>query len=116
MLCDFSTSTNNPSLRDLFADRDAFDQWQHQYKARLAAENSIDTERSQRMKTFNPKFVLRNYLAQQAIDIAQNQKDFSEVENLLHVLQSPFEEHPEFDRYAAFPPDWGKHLEISCSS
>ncbi len=121
-LCDFSMSDgsslsgDNSALHDLFVDREAFDRWTNQYAARLAAENSIDAERSMQMKTTNPKFILRNYLAQQAIELAQKKQDFSEVQNLLHVLQNPFDEHPEFERYAAFPPDWGKHLEISCSS
>ena len=115
-LCDFSTVNSNSALRDLFVDREAFDRWANQYTARLVAENSSDTERQAQMKTTNPKFILRNYLAQQAIELAQKQQDFSEVENLLQVLQNPFEEHAEFERYAAFPPDWGKHLEISCSS
>lgn len=115
-LCDFSMSGDNTAVRDLFIDREAFDRWTNQYTARLAAENSNDTERCKRMKTANPKFILRNYLAQQAIELAQKQQDFSEVKNLLQVLQNPFDEHPEFEKYAAFPPDWGKHLEISCSS
>ena len=115
-LCNFSISGDNSAVRDLFIDREAFDRWSNQYAARLAAENSIDTERCTQMKTANPKFILRNYLAQQAIELAQKQQDFSEVQNLLQVLQNPFDEHPEFERYAAFPPDWGKHLEISCSS
>lgn len=120
-LCGFSTTGNNPTLRDLFIDRDAFDRWANQYAIRLAAENSNDMERSNRMKTANPKFILRNYLAQKAIELAQQpgseeDQDFSEVKNLLQVLQSPFEEHPAFEHYADFPPDWGKHLEISCSS
>ncbi len=115
-LCNFSTTSANTAVRDLFIDREAFDRWANQYIARLAVENSIDAQRCIRMKTANPKFILRNYLAQQAIEIAQKNQDFSEVKNLLHVLQNPFDEHPEFERYAAFPPDWGKHLEISCSS
>jgi uncharacterized protein YdiU (UPF0061 family) len=115
-LCEFSISGDNAVVRDLFIDREAFDRWANQYTARLVAENSSDTERSMRMKAANPKFILRNYLAQQAIELAQKEQDFSEVENLLRVLQSPFDEHPELERYAAFPPDWGKHLEISCSS
>lgn len=115
-LCDFSIGGENASLRDLFVDREAFDRWSNQYSVRLAAENSEETERSRRMKSANPKYILRNYLAQQAIDKAQREQDFSEVENLLHILQTPFAEHPEYEHYAAFPPDWGKHLEISCSS
>ena len=63
----------------------------------------------------NPKFVLRNYLAQDAIDAAQR-KDFTGVSDLLKVLASPYDEHPEFEAMAGFPPDWASQIEISCSS
>jgi uncharacterized protein YdiU (UPF0061 family) len=63
----------------------------------------------------NPKFVLRNHLAETAIQMAR-QGDFSEIERLQHLLQSPFDEHPGMDRYADFAPDWAGELEISCSS
>lgn len=114
-LCDFSTAQDNTLLRDLFVDRPAFDAWSAQYRARLLQENSDDAQRSAAMKRVNPKYILRNYLAQQAIDLAQ-QNDFSMAKNLLQVLLAPFDEHPSFEHYAGFPPEWGKHLEISCSS
>jgi uncharacterized protein YdiU (UPF0061 family) len=63
----------------------------------------------------NPKFVLRNHLGEQAIRKAKL-KDFSQVDTLLLLLESPFEEHPGFDEYADFPPDWASSIEISCSS
>ena len=50
-----------------------------------------------------------------AIEKAQ-QKDFSEVQRLQAILRRPFDEQPEFDRYADLPPDWASHLEVSCSS
>ncbi|MFX6040868.1 selenoprotein O and cysteine-containing protein, partial [Acinetobacter baumannii] len=62
-----------------------------------------------------PKYVLRNYLAQEAIDRAL-EKDFREVARLQQILQHPFDEQPEFERYAALPPEWARHLEVSCSS
>ena len=114
-LCDFSTKADNNSVRDVFVDRAAFDTWAQQYIARLQQEHSDDTQRSTSMKRINPKYILRNYLAQQAIDLAKN-NDFSMVQNLLQVLLAPFDEHPDFEHFAAFPPEWGKHLEISCSS
>ena len=102
-------------LRDLFIDRAAFDQWAVQYRARLLQENSNDMQRRLAMHRANPKYVLRNYLAQQAIEKAQV-KDFSEVERLLAVLEHPFDEQPGNEHYAALPPDWAKELEVSCSS
>nr|WP_220459617.1 YdiU family protein [Rugamonas fusca] len=103
------------ALRDLFLDRPAFDAWATQYRARLRAEDSVDAPRRLAMDRVNPKYVLRNYLAQLAIEKAQN-KDFTEVARLLKVLQRPYDEQPEHEHYAALPPDWASHLEVSCSS
>ncbi len=102
-------------LRDLFIDRSAFDVWSVEYRQRLLAEGSIDAVRKAAMDRVNPKYVLRNYLAQVAIDKAQ-QKDFSEVGRLLRVLRRPFDEQPEHAAYAALPPDWAAGIEVSCSS
>ncbi len=106
---------NNTKIRDCFIDRDAFDAWATRYSAHLESEQSIDREREKRMKQVNPKYILRNYLAQLAIEKAQ-QKDFSEIERLQTLLATPFDEHPEQQSYAAEPPDWAKHIEVSCSS
>ena len=106
---------NDEALRDLFIDLSGFDAWLSEYRQRLTLENSDDTLRKQAMDKVNPKYVLRNYLAQMAIDKAQN-KDFSEVKNLLNVLQRPFDEQPEHEQYAALPPDWAAGIEVSCSS
>jgi uncharacterized protein YdiU (UPF0061 family) len=102
-------------VRDLFIDRPAFDAWAAAYRARLGQEDRSDAARKEAMDKINPKYVLRNYLAQVAIEKAQ-QKDFSEVARLLAVLEHPFDEQPENEAYAALPPDWASHLEVSCSS
>ncbi|MET0320830.1 MAG: protein adenylyltransferase SelO [Duganella sp.] len=108
-------ASGDEPLRDLFLDRPAFDAWAEQYRARLRAEHSDDGARQLAMNRINPKYVLRNYLAQVAIDKAQH-KDYSEVARLLAVLQHPYDEQPEHEHYAALPPDWASHLEVSCSS
>jgi uncharacterized protein YdiU (UPF0061 family) len=110
-----SAAQSDAPLRDLFIDRAAFDGWAQHYRQRLQAEQSDDTARRLAMHAVNPKYVLRNYLAQVAIDKAQA-KDFSELARLQQVLQKPFDEQPEFTQYAALPPDWASHLEVSCSS
>ena len=112
---DRETGVRNDALRDLFIDREAFDAWAARYAARLRAEASTDTERAVRMNAVNPKFVLRNHLAEAAIQAAQ-QGDFSETQRLHAVLERPYDEQPEADAYAAFPPEWAQHLEVSCSS
>jgi uncharacterized protein YdiU (UPF0061 family) len=116
-LADFDSGEGAPNtpLRDTFIDRAAFDSWAARYGARLRSEGSVDSERRERMKRVNPKYILRNYLAQQAIDQAEA-GDYREIEKLHTLLQRPFDEQPEHEAYAKPPPDWGKSLEISCSS
>ena len=109
------TAIADAPLRDLFIDRAAFDVWAAQYRQRLHRESRCDAERRLAMHLVNPKYVLRNHLAQVAIDKAQR-KDFSEIATLLTILTHPFDEQPEYDDYAALPPDWASHLEVSCSS
>ena len=108
-------TTNDELLRDLFIDRDSLDNWLQAYRDRLTLEHSDDKRRQAGMLAVNPKYVLRNYLAQVAIEKAQN-KDFSEVRKLLQILEKPFDEQEEYDQYADLPPDWARHLEVSCSS
>jgi uncharacterized protein YdiU (UPF0061 family) len=116
-LARFSTAPGaaNSAMRDLFMDRPAFDAWAQRYAERLRAEHSIDAERAARMNRINPKFVLRNHLAETAIARAR-EGDFSEVQRLLKVLQHPFDEQADAEADAGFPPDWATHLEVSCSS
>jgi uncharacterized protein YdiU (UPF0061 family) len=116
-LAQFNTTEGviNTSVRDLFLDREAFDEWAARYAARLRTENSIDAERALRMNRVNPKYVLRNHLAEVAIQQAQA-GDFTETQRLLKVLEQPFDEQPEHSAYADFPPDWAQSIEVSCSS
>ncbi|MDO8373477.1 MAG: YdiU family protein, partial [Polaromonas sp.] len=112
-LCHFGTPTGREAVRDLFLDRAAFDAWALQYSERLAhADIGLVADL---MLKHNPKYVLRNHLGEQAIQAAKL-KDFSGVNTLLTLLQAPFDEHPEHEAYAGFPPDWAASIEISCSS
>ena len=114
-----SLKLDNPSLdsavRDLFLDRSSFDTWAINYRQRLQRESSVDAERKVAMDKVNPNYVLRNYLAQVAIEKAQ-EKDFSEIEKLLKLLENPFDDHPDYQSYAELPPDWAADIEVSCSS
>ncbi|WP_312932117.1 protein adenylyltransferase SelO [Pseudomonas sp.] len=102
-------------VRDDFIDLAAFDQWSEAYRARCAREPGNDQGRRERMHAVNPLYILRNYLAQQAIEAAEA-GDYSKVRELHQVLSRPFEEQAGMQAYAQRPPEWGKHLEISCSS
>jgi serine/tyrosine/threonine adenylyltransferase len=103
------------AARDCFLSRDKFDAWAERYRARLALESGNAADRTARMHRTNPKFVLRNHLAQTAIERAQ-QGDPSETQRLLKVLASPYDEQPQNEADAGFPPTWATQLEVSCSS
>ena len=110
-----AVESRNDAVRDLFLDRAAFDAWAQDYAALLRQAGEPYAARKARLDRINPKFILRNYLAQAAIAKAQA-RDFSEVDRLLKLVQSPYGEHPELEHYAGFPPDWAAGIEVSCSS
>ena len=97
--------------------------WMRNYTLRVQQDYVLngndDQQRRQRMNAVNPKYVLRNYLAQQAIDKAA-QGDNSEVETLLQILRNPYAEQPEYEAYFAKRPEWARHKAgcsmLSCSS
>ena len=102
-------------VREDFVDLSGFDQWAQEYQARVEREGGEQSVRRTRMHAVNPLYMLRNYLAQNAITAAE-QGDYGPVRELHAVLSRPFEEQPGMQRYTERPPEWGKHLEISCSS
>lgn len=97
--------------------------WLQQYRQRLLQDyilhGTTTEQRRTRMNAANPKYVLRNYLAQQAIDKA-SEGDFAEVENLLALLRKPYDEQPHNQHYFARRPEWARHKAgcsmLSCSS
>jgi uncharacterized protein YdiU (UPF0061 family) len=101
------------SVRDLFLNRAGFDVWEGAFSALHPADARADA--SARMLATNPKYVLRNHLGELAIRAAK-QKDFRQVDAMLGVLQAPFDEHPQYEAFAGFAPDWASGIEISCSS
>ncbi|XP_070842510.1 protein adenylyltransferase SelO-like [Chaetodon trifascialis] len=105
------------ALEDL-SSHQLFSDWLSMYLLRLSRQpNDSDLDRRDRMKNVNPRYVLRNWMADSAIRRAET-NDFSEVERLLHILSSPFvtQETAEEAGYAARPPLWAKRLKVSCSS
>ncbi|MDP2903196.1 MAG: YdiU family protein [Methylovulum sp.] len=93
--------------------------WLRGYIKRVQADALPDDVRRKCMNAVNPKYVLRNYLAQLAIDKA-NQHDFSMVDELLELLRNPYDEQPDKEAYAAKRPDWARQRAgcsmLSCSS
>jgi uncharacterized protein YdiU (UPF0061 family) len=108
-------STVNSGVSSLFADRAGIEAWLERYTARLRAEGSVDAERAERMRRANPKYVLRNWVAQEAIAAAER-KEFGVIEDLRRLFAAPFDEHPGMERYAEPPAAGAPELEVSCSS
>lgn len=102
-------------LRDEFLDCDLIDQCFEDYVNRLKIELISDEERQQSMNLVNSKYILRNYLAQRAIERAQN-NNFSEITKLLRILSNPFDEQAEYESYSLPPPYDAPMIEVSCSS
>jgi uncharacterized protein YdiU (UPF0061 family) len=119
---DASRPEDDAEVRDLFADRAAFDAWAVDLRARLRQEGQSgghDAERAARMRAVNPCYVLRNWMAEEAIAAARGDagaRDFAPVERLRRLLERPYEEQPGAERYAALPPDWARNIALSCSS
>jgi serine/tyrosine/threonine adenylyltransferase len=105
--------------RDLMLDWASFEIWKAQYQARLSTENVSSESRRSTMQAANPAYVLRNHLAEQAIQKARGDHgsiDYSEIDRLMQALTTPFAEQDEFADYAALPPSWANDLSVSCSS
>ena len=101
---DCITHTNN-IVRGLFTHREAFDNWAYQYAAQLRAEKVSPEKRKEQMDKINPKYVLRNYFLEKAVERAET-GDFSEIDKLQQILSNPFDEQVEYADYAQPPPDW----------
>jgi uncharacterized protein YdiU (UPF0061 family) len=116
-LGEFKTAENekNDLLQKMFVDPNSFDEWAKNYLFRLQEESSVDAERRARMLKVNPKFVLRNHIAQKVIEQAQK-GNYAEIDALLEVLQNPFDEHLEMERFNIAPPEANKRIAVSCSS
>lgn len=116
-LCEFKTAENekNDLLQKMFVDPKSFDRWAKTYRARLIKENSFEAKRREQMLSVNPKYVLRNHIAQTVIEAAQN-GDYAETDALLEVLQNPFDEQPEMERFNAPAPEPNRRVAVSCSS
>lgn len=106
---------NREALLTLTLAPNQLSEWCDRYDARLRLNTSFTQTRHEQMLRTNPKYVLKNYILQEAIDKAE-QGDFSLVDDLLKLAQSPYDEHPEFERYSFPTPHAFKNLKLSCSS
>ncbi|THF99043.1 hypothetical protein TEA_000659 [Camellia sinensis var. sinensis] len=98
--------------------KEAWNSWVQSYIEELSGSDISDGQRKASMDSVNPKYILRNYLCQSAIDTAE-QGDFGEVHRLLKVMERPYDEQPGMEKYARLPPAWAYRPGVgmlSCSS
>ena len=93
-----------------------FNTWFERYYKRVKKEDEKSEDRKKLMNLINPKYILRNYLAEVAIRKAEDLSEYDEIEILFNLLKSPFKNHKEFELYDNEAPDWAQNLELSCSS
>jgi uncharacterized protein YdiU (UPF0061 family) len=90
-------------------------EWLDRYDKRLESNTSTPSERHTQMLRLNPKYILKNYILQEAIDAAE-ENDFTLVNDLLKIAQNPYNEHLEFEHYAGITHQQHTNLKLSCSS
>ncbi len=87
--------------------------WLDKYLLRLNEDNWLDEDRSRAMCALNPKYVLRNYMAQMAIDEA-NEGRYALIDEIYQLLKYPYDEQPENEKWFARRPEWARH-KVGCS-
>ena len=128
LLSNFSEASNGfETIKKAFYEVDSisietknhWNSWFEKYEARLAKEQITNQERKTKMDAVNPKYVLRNYMAQLAIEKAE-QADYSLIDELFTLLKNPYQEQPEYEKWFAKRPEWAKNKigssMLSCSS
>ena len=89
--------------------------WINSFQKRHHKESFTLSEKLVLMNNTNPKFILRNYMAQEVIEAAE-ESNYLKLEMLIKIITNPFEEHEDFQSFAERSPEWAKDIEISCSS
>jgi uncharacterized protein YdiU (UPF0061 family) len=112
-LCDYSVNSQQSTVNS--RDSEAMRAWLARYSARLRAEGSVDAERRERMRQVNPKYVLRNWIAQEAIAEAEARR-YESIEQLRRLFADPYAEHTGMERFAEPPSAEAREIAVSCSS
>ncbi len=87
--------------------------WFSKYGERLLQESATDEERKVTMNKVNPKYVLRNYMAQLAIDDADT-GDYKLIDELFQLLKKPYDEQPDSEKWFTKRPEWARN-KVGCS-
>ncbi|MES2241065.1 MAG: YdiU family protein [Bacteroidota bacterium] len=101
------------SIEQLPEVSESWKKWFESYSQRLQLENESDTERAEKMNQINPKYVLRNYMAQLAIDAA-DKEDYSLIAELFNLLKNPYSEQKDQEKWFTRRPEWARN-KVGCS-
>lgn len=93
--------------------KNLWESWFERYNYRLKKEQASHNERAKQMNAVNPKYVLRNYMAQLAIDDAE-QGNYNRIDELFQLLKEPYKEQPGKEQWFAKRPEWARH-KVGCS-
>jgi hypothetical protein len=113
---DYHQSIRQLSNGDEHSLGEVFDPWFKDYRKRLKKEKVDLNQRHNLMNGVNPKYILRNYLAEVAIRKAEDLNEYVEIDNLFKLLRDPFDKHEGYESYDSETPEWAQNLELSCSS
>ena len=103
------------SILDIVVFQEPLKKWFESYKKVCIEQKTTFESRFEVMKKVNPKYILKNYILQEAIEKA-HEGDFTLVNDLLKIAQNPYAEHPNFERYARQTPMKFANIKLSCSS
>jgi uncharacterized protein YdiU (UPF0061 family) len=116
-LCDASGGQKfDASVRALFADAAAYDEWATMWRSRLARESLPASARAESMRHANPAFIPRNHRLEQAIQAAVEHEDFTLFADLLRVLSQPYEDQEGFESYGTAPGTSERVLQTFCGT
>ena len=113
---DYHQSIRQLSNSDEHSLGEVFDPWFKDYRKRLKKEKVDLNQRHNLMNGVNPKYILRNYLAEVAIRKAEDLNEYVEIDTLFKLLRDPFDKHEGYELYDSETPEWAQNLELSCSS
>lgn len=125
LLADFDENADNDAAWQLIypafytpeaiavADKEKWYTWLDEYRKAVSKQELSATDRKAAMNKVNPKYVLRNYMAQLAIDAA-DKGEYELIEELYTLLKRPYDEQPEYEKWFARRPDWARH-KVGCS-
>lgn len=102
------------TLTNLFKHSEKLKAWLILYFERI--KHIPRKQRQAQMLAINPKYILRNWIAETVIRQAEDEENYTLLDTVLKIMQSPFEDHPGFEHFAAFAPEHLQNLCISCSS